>query len=100
MYTRVYQVSASYTWSHAIDFNQPTGDTNVFYDSGPTSYDNGNFVAEKGSAANDVRHRAGISFVWTPTFSAGDSALARHLINNCTWVLSPPSRLPGREISR
>ncbi|PYS01271.1 MAG: hypothetical protein DMG16_13535 [Acidobacteria bacterium] len=85
-YSRGFQASVSYTWSHAIDFNQPTGDPNVFYDSGPTSYDNGNFAAEKGSAANDIRHRAAISFVWSPTFSTSSSALARHLINN--WQLS------------
>ncbi len=82
-YSRGFQASVSYTWSHAIDFNQPTGDPNVFYDSGPTSYENGNFRAEKGSSANDLRHRAAISLVWSPTFSATSSALARHLINNC-----------------
>ena len=85
-YSRGFQASVSYTWSHAIDFNQPTGDPNVFYDSGPTSYENGNFRAEKGSSANDIRHRAAISLVWSPTFSATSSALARHLINN--WQLS------------
>jgi outer membrane receptor protein involved in Fe transport len=85
-YSHGFQASVSYTWSHAIDFNQPTGDTNVFYDTGPTSYDNGNFTAEKGSAANDVRHRAGISFVWSPTFTSSSTALARYLVNN--WQLS------------
>jgi len=85
-YSRGFQASASYTWSHAIDFNQPTGDPNVFYDSGPTSYENGNFAAEKGSSANDIRHRAAISVVWSPTFNTSSSALARHLINN--WQLS------------
>jgi hypothetical protein len=89
-YSRGYQVSASYTWSHAIDFNQPTGDPNVFYDGGPTSYDNGNFAAEKGSAANDIRHRAAVSFVWSPTFNSG-STLGRHLINN--WQLSEVTTL-------
>src|SRR2546426_4500544 len=85
-YSRRFQASVAYTWSHAIDFNQPTGDPNVFYDSGPTSYENGNFRAEKGSSANDIRHRAAISLVWSPTFSATSSALARHLTNN--WQLS------------
>lgn len=89
-YSRGFQASATYTWSHAIDFNQPTGDPNVFYDGGPTSYDNGNFAAEKGSGANDVRHRAAISFVWSPTFNGG-SPLARHLINN--WQLSEVTTL-------
>jgi hypothetical protein len=84
-YSHGFQASFSYTWAHAIDFNQPTGDTNVFYDTGPTSYDNGNFTAEKGSSANDVRHRAGISFVWSPVFTSS-SDLARYLINN--WQLS------------
>src|SRR5262249_42866901 len=54
-YRRGLQASVAYTWSHAIDFNQATGDPNVFYDGGPTSYENGNFAGEKGSSANDVR---------------------------------------------
>ena len=90
-YSRGFQASFSYTWSHAIDFNQPTGDTNVFYDGGPTSYENGNFAAEKGSSANDVRHRAGISVVWTPTFTTGSGAVARYLVNN--WQLSEVTTL-------
>src|SRR5207253_1041036 len=85
-YSRRVQASVSYPWSHAIDFNEPTGDANVFCDSGPSSYGDGDFAAEKGSAANDIRHRAAISFVWSPTFGTSSSALARHLINN--WQLS------------
>jgi hypothetical protein len=90
-YTRGFQASVSYTWSHAIDFNQPTGDPNVFYDGGPTSYANGNFAGEKGSSANDIRHRAAISFVWTPTFNAGSGTVARYLVNN--WQLSQVTTL-------
>ena len=81
----------SYTWSHAIDFNQVTGDANVFYNTGPTSYDSGNFRGEKGSSANDIRHRAAISFVWNPTFNVGSSTLARYLVNG--WQLSQVTTL-------
>ena len=90
-YSRGLQASASYTWSHAIDFNQPTGDPNVFYDGGPTSYENGNFRGDKGSSANDIRHRAALSFVWAPTFNAGSGAMARYLVNN--WQLSEVTTL-------
>src|SRR5215831_1271378 len=81
-----FQLLGSYTWSHAIDFNQSNGSNNIFFSSGPTSYENGKFAEEKGSAANDVRHRAGISIVWSPTLSHGDGFVARYLLNN--WQLS------------
>src|SRR5262249_24445798 len=90
-FSQGFQGSVSYTWSHAIDFNQPTGDGAVFFSSGPMSYENGNFRAEKGSAANDVRHRAAISFVWSPTFSTNSSLMARYLMNN--WQLSQVTTL-------
>ena len=80
------QFLGSYTWSHAIDFNQSNGSNNIFFSSGPTSYENGKFAEEKGSAANDVRHRAGFSIVWSPTLSHGDGFVARYLLNN--WQLS------------
>jgi hypothetical protein len=90
-FSQGFQASFSYTWSHAIDFNQVTGDPNVFYNIGPTSYESGNFKGEKGSSANDIRHRAGISFVWNPTFGTSDGVLARYLVNN--WQLSKVTTL-------
>src|SRR5262249_40491365 len=61
-FSKGFQALVSYTWSHSIDLNQSNANNNIFFSSGPTSYENGNFAAEKGSAANDVRHRAGINF--------------------------------------
>ncbi len=76
------QASASYTWSHAIDFNQSTADNNIFFGSTPTSYANGDFRSEKGSAASDLRHRFVVSSSWTPTFTKSGNAWARYLVNN------------------
>jgi hypothetical protein len=90
-FSQGFQGSLTYTWSHAIDFNQVTGDPNVFYNTGPTSYASGNFAAEKGSSANDIRHRAAISFVWSPTFGTSSSIVARYLVNN--WQLSEVTTL-------
>jgi outer membrane receptor protein involved in Fe transport len=78
--------TASYTWSHAIDLNQSNANNNIFFSSTPTSYANGEFTAERGSSANDVRHRLVITNVWSPTFLKRDTMLARYFINN--WQLS------------
>jgi hypothetical protein len=81
-----FQGALAYTYGHAIDFNQGAATNNIFFSSGPTSYDNGNYTAEKGSAANDVRHRAVINFLWSPTFTRSNSFFARFIVNN--WQLS------------
>ncbi len=85
------QASASYTWSHAIDLNQSTADNNIFFGSTPTSYANGDFRSEKGSAASDLRHRFVVSSSWTPTFTKSGNAWARYLVNN--WELSQVTTL-------
>jgi hypothetical protein len=85
----------SYTWSHAIDLNQSTATNNIFFSSTPTSYANGDFRDEKGSAANDVRHRLVVNFVWTPTFSKGTSTVDRYLVNN--WQLSSVTTLQSSQ---
>src|SRR5262249_12686552 len=94
-FSKGFQALVSYTWSHSIDLNQSNANNNIFFSSGPTSYENGNFAAEKGSAANDVRHRARINFVWTPTFSKSNSIWARYLINN--WQLSQITSLQSSQ---
>ena len=90
-----FQAAASYTWAHAIDLNQSTANNNIFFSSGPTSYANGDFRSEKGSAGNDVRHRAVVNFVWSPTFSRSTSAMARYLVNN--WQLSQVTTLQSAQ---
>ena len=66
--------------------NQSGATNNIFFSSTPTSYDNGDFRDEKGSAANDVRHRFVASFVWNPKFTTRTGFIARYLVND--WQLS------------
>jgi outer membrane receptor protein involved in Fe transport len=94
-YSRNFQASVAYTWSHAIDFNQSSATNNIFFSSTPTSYANGDFVSEKGSAANDMRHRFVTSFVWDPTFIKNDTGLARYLVNH--WQLSSVTTLQSSQ---
>jgi hypothetical protein len=83
--------TASYTWSHAIDLNQSNANNNIFFSSTPTSYANGDFASERGSSANDVRHRLSITNVWSPKFMNSDTAVAKYLVNN--WQLSAVTSL-------
>ncbi len=94
-FSKGFLASASYTWSHAIDLNQSNASNNIFFGSTPTSYANGDFTSEKGSASNDVRHRAVISFVWDPTILHSNSAFARFVVNN--WQLSQVTTLQTAE---
>jgi outer membrane receptor protein involved in Fe transport len=94
-FSKGFQASASYTWSHAIDLNQSNANNNIFFGATPTSYANGDFASEKGSAANDTRHRAVVNFVWSPTFTTSTSAFARYVINN--WQLSQVTTLQSSQ---
>ena len=85
-FTKGLQASLAYTWSHAIDFNQGAGGDNIFFSSGPSSYNNGDFAAEKGSSVLDVRHRLVINSVWRPTFTTSNSLVGKYLING--WEVS------------
>ncbi len=79
--------SLAYTWSHAIDEGQGNaGTSNIFASGGPQSYLPGNFVAEKGSSALDVRHRLVVNGVWQPAFTRSNGVFARYLLNS--WQLS------------
>ena len=93
--SRGFQANVSYTWSHAIDLNQSVATNNIFFSSGPTSYANGDFASEKGSAGNDVRHRFVVNFVWSPTLTTSNGALARFLLNN--WQLSQVTTLQSSQ---
>ena len=94
-FSKGFQAGLAYTWSHAIDFNQSNGSNNIFFGSTPTSYANGDFVSEKGSANNDVRHRLVVNAIWSPTFSKSDSAFVRYLVNN--WQLSQVTTLQSAQ---
>jgi len=78
--------SLSYTWSHAIDYNQPDGRNNVFFSGAPRSLVNGDYKADKSSSSLDQRHRMTVSFVYAPTFVKSNGAVAKYLLNN--WQLS------------
>jgi outer membrane receptor protein involved in Fe transport len=79
--------SIAYTWSHAIDEGQGNAGTpNIFASGGPQSYLPGDFGAEKGSSALDVRHRLVVNGVWTPTLTHSNGAFARYVLNS--WQLS------------
>jgi len=80
-----HQVQFSYTWSHAIDYNQGGGSDNIFFSSVRSIF-NGDFKADKSTSALDQRHRAAFSSIHQPTLSKSDGALAKFLINN--WQLS------------
>lgn len=79
--------SVSYTWAHAIDNGQGgAGTPNIFGSGGPQNYIPGNYNADKGSSALDIRHRLVAGAVWNPVFTHNDNAFSKYLINN--WGLS------------
>ncbi|MFN0171481.1 MAG: TonB-dependent receptor domain-containing protein [Bryobacteraceae bacterium] len=78
-----HQFSVSYTWAHAIDYNQGGGSDNLFFNTnGPRSLFNGNFKGDKSSSSLDQRHRLVVSSQHQPRFVDSDRKLARYLINN------------------
>ncbi|HLH19026.1 MAG TPA: TonB-dependent receptor [Bryobacteraceae bacterium] len=79
------QMLASYTWAHEIDDGQGGGSSAIFY-SGQFNTYNGNNAFERGSGTLDQRHRFVYSFVWQPTVTHSQSALAKYLLNS--WQLS------------
>src|SRR5438132_1813775 len=88
-------VRIAYTWLHAIDLNPSTATNNISFGSTPTSYANGDFRSEKGSAANDTRHRLVVNSVWSPTLTHSNSAFARYVVNN--WELSQVTTLQSAQ---
>ena len=92
-YSHGFEFQANYTWSHTIDDNiggaagSSGGSGGVlFVPSSPPSYTNDNLAGEKGSSATDQRHRLVINGIYSPTFTRGNSALERYVVNG--WTLS------------
>lgn len=85
-FTKWFQASAGYTWSHAIDYNIGGGGNSIYTASGPTSVYNGNYSGEKGSSSIDQRHRVTLNGVFAPKFTTSNSAVSRYLVNG--WQLS------------
>ncbi|MEZ5353159.1 MAG: carboxypeptidase regulatory-like domain-containing protein [Bryobacteraceae bacterium] len=80
------EASVSYTWSHAIDFNQGGGSSNIFFSGGPSSLSNGNYRGDKSSSSLDQRHRFVGTTVWQPVLSKSTGGAAHWVLNN--WQLS------------
>ncbi len=94
-FSKGFQFQGAYTWSHAIDLNQSSANNNIFFSSTPTSFANGDFASEKGTAANDVRHRFSFSAIWSPTFTDSTRPLAKYLVNG--WQLSEVTTLSSAQ---
>ena len=90
-----FEGSISYTWSHAIDYNQGGGNDNIFFSGGPRSLFNGDYRQDKSSSGLDQRHRFVATTMWAPTFSKNSSAWARLLVNN--WQLSQITTLASAQ---
>jgi TonB-dependent receptor-like protein len=86
-FSRGFQSSGSYTWSHEIDDGQGTTSSGAIFgfNDAPWIY-NGNYRLDKGSGNLDQRQRAVYTFVWTPEFLHSNSWLAKYVVNN--WALS------------
>jgi len=87
-YSHGFQASASWTWSHEIDYKQGTYQDNQDFktiDSFANTF-NGDYKADKGSGRLDQRHRFTLSFVEAPTFVHRDGAFYKYVVNN--WQLS------------
>ena len=87
-FSKGFQGSAAYTWSHAIDEGQgsATDSATVFQSYGVQSLYNGDYRRDKGSSVLDQRHRLVVSFVAAPTFTQRTDAFSRYVINN--WQLA------------
>ncbi len=87
-FSKGWQGNLSYTWSHAIDYNQGGGTNNIFFSAGDflRSTFNGDYRGDKGSSLLDQRHRLTMNFIASPTFTKSDGGVARYLVNN--WQLS------------
>ena len=96
-FSKGWQGSVAYTWSHAIDYNQGGGTNVVFLDSGTflRTVNNADYRGEKGSASLDQRHRLVISTIFNPTFTQSAGRLASFLVNN--WQLSQISTIASAQ---
>ena len=98
------QGSLAYTWSHAIDLGNIGGGNNALFYDFPRTYANGDNANEKGSSANDQRHRLVLNSIWAPTFTQSNSWAARYLVNGwqisqITTIASPQFATPTLAVS-
>ncbi|MDX2152369.1 MAG: TonB-dependent receptor [Bryobacteraceae bacterium] len=78
--------TVAYTWSHARDLNLGGGSNNVFFTDGPSTLNNGDYNAEKGTSGLDQRHRAVVTALVNPPRKNFGSGIANHVLNG--WQLA------------
>jgi hypothetical protein len=95
-FSRSFQASLSYTWSHEVDDGQSFGQStaNMFLSSAFSWLQNGNYKADRGLGLEDQANRFVLSWIWAPTFSHSSGVLAKYLVNN--WQLSSITTINGR----
>jgi len=78
--------TAAYTWSHSIDLSQGGHGSNLFPTDTPSTVANGDYSAERGNSALDLRHRFVGSAIATPPNCEYGSRFVDLLLNG--WQLS------------
>lgn len=86
-YSDWFQGDVAYTYSHTIDDGIGGAGTGILFgNTFPTSYANGFYRGDRGSATTDQRHRLTVNTVVAPTFTHRNDWTARYLVNG--WQLS------------
>jgi len=95
-FSKGFQASLSYTWSHEVDDGQSFGQStaNMFLSSAFSWLQNGNYKADRGLGLEDQPNRFVLSWIWAPTFSHGSGVVSKYLVNN--WQLSSITTVNGR----
>lgn len=82
-YSRGFQFTAAYTWSHAID---DVSDLFPIAGAPIVAQDSFNLRAERASANFDIRHRFASSFVWDLPFRRGSKGVVALLLSD--WQIA------------
>jgi len=90
-FSKGFQASAAYTWSHAIDFNQSSADNNISLVPRRRASQTATSGLKRAPLRATLRHRFVVSSIWTPKFTKSTDAWARYLVNN--WELSQVTTL-------
>lgn len=86
-YSDWFQGDVAYTYSHTIDDGIGGAGTGILFgNTFPTSYANGFYRGDRGSATTDQRHRLTLNTVLAPTFTHRNDWTSRYLVNG--WQLA------------
>jgi outer membrane receptor protein involved in Fe transport len=77
------EVLANYTWAHATDTGQVSGNYGTFY-GGNTVLDPNNIRGENGNSDTDTRNRFTMSFLYQPRIMMGNK-LVKNLLDDFTF---------------